>query len=208
MRKKTEEKRQAILAAARQTFRESGFETSSMDDIAMRAGASKATVYGYFPSKEALFLEVILDVGEAHGDAAFKELIASENLSDGLRRFGEQHLAFISTPGAIALARLAITEGGRSGLGREFYARGPGAMIERLARYLEGASQRGQLRKCDPNQMAEHLISLYEAGLLIRCLFGYPLQLDEQRRDTSVARAVDVFMNFYGVPRDDAKPEW
>jgi AcrR family transcriptional regulator len=200
MRKKTEEKRQTIVEAAKDVFRERGYETSSVSDIASRAGASKATVYSYFPSKEALFMEVILEAGQEHGEAAFSELVASESLTDGLRRLGERHLTFISTPEALALARLAIMEGERSTLGREFYERGPGMLIERLAEYLDGAAAKGLLRREDPRWMAEHLKSLYEAGITERRLFGSGVQLEPREVHDAVARAVDIFLNYYGTP--------
>jgi len=199
MRKKTEQKRQTILDAAREIFLESGFETSSMDDIAARAAVSKATVYSYFPSKDALFMEVLIEAGTTHGEAAFGELFASEDLAEGLRRFGERQLTFISTPGALALARLAINEGERSSLGRDFYARGPGVMVDRLAQYLEKAIAKSQLREGNARQMAEHLNALYEAGIVLPRLFGLDIVLDDEQQRAHVARAVDIFLGYYAL---------
>ena len=65
MRTKTEEKRQAILDVAAATFGELGFERTSMSEICARLGGSKATIYNYFPSKEALFVEVMFQASEA-----------------------------------------------------------------------------------------------------------------------------------------------
>ena len=42
------EKRRKIIAAARKVFAEHGFERASVDQIATRAGVSKATVYNHF----------------------------------------------------------------------------------------------------------------------------------------------------------------
>ena len=55
MKTKTESKRQAIIQAAAEVFREVGFDRASMSDIRERIGGSKATLYNYFPSKEKLF---------------------------------------------------------------------------------------------------------------------------------------------------------
>ena len=71
MKTKTESKRQAILKAAAEVFREVGFERASMSDIRARIGGSKATLYNYFPSKEKLFFEVMyqakeLELGSDH----------------------------------------------------------------------------------------------------------------------------------------------
>ncbi len=56
------EHRQAILAAATETFARFGFKKTSIDDIARRAGIGKGTVYLHFESKEELFATVVRDV--------------------------------------------------------------------------------------------------------------------------------------------------
>jgi len=53
------ETRTAILAAARQLFTERGYRGASLDEIADVAGFSKGAVYSNWPSKEALFLELL-----------------------------------------------------------------------------------------------------------------------------------------------------
>jgi len=44
-----------VLQVAGQLFLRYGFEKTTMDDIAREAGVAKATLYRYWPSKEALF---------------------------------------------------------------------------------------------------------------------------------------------------------
>src|SRR5690606_8195549 len=63
--KKSDTRRQAILATATAVFSESGFDRASMSDISARMGCSKATLYSYFGSKEALFLELVEEATEA-----------------------------------------------------------------------------------------------------------------------------------------------
>src|SRR6185436_11159914 len=48
-----------ILDAALDVFAECGVAAARLEDIGKRAGVSKATIYLYFPNKEALFREVI-----------------------------------------------------------------------------------------------------------------------------------------------------
>lgn len=52
-------KRELILEAALKQFAEVGYDKATMQSIAKRAGVGKGTTYEYFPSKEALFMEVI-----------------------------------------------------------------------------------------------------------------------------------------------------
>jgi AcrR family transcriptional regulator len=58
--------RERILDAALKELEESGFANATMEAIADRAGASKATVYRWWPNKAAVFIE------------AFRETIAPE----------------------------------------------------------------------------------------------------------------------------------
>lgn len=60
-----------ILAAALACFAEKGFAGTRLDDVAARAGLSKAGIYLYFPDKEALFVAVIeANIGTALDAAA------------------------------------------------------------------------------------------------------------------------------------------
>src|SRR5216683_3337927 len=53
------ERRKAILAAALQEFSARGFAAARLDDVAVRAGIAKGTIYLYFQDKEALFQDLI-----------------------------------------------------------------------------------------------------------------------------------------------------
>jgi AcrR family transcriptional regulator len=87
-----------LLAAALARFREVGYSTARIEEIAAAAGVTVGTVYRYFPGKEALFAAVIerhLDAGwsrgreitEAYGSQTPREVLALllERLADSLR---------------------------------------------------------------------------------------------------------------------------
>lgn len=59
-RQKSDEKREAILAAASAEFAERDFHDVLMDDVSARAGVGKGTLYRYFPTKEELFIATVL----------------------------------------------------------------------------------------------------------------------------------------------------
>ena len=58
-RPRSEKARQAILAAASEALLARGLSGVSMDAIAERAGVSKATIYRWWPTKEALALDAL-----------------------------------------------------------------------------------------------------------------------------------------------------
>jgi TetR/AcrR family transcriptional regulator len=52
-------RRASIIDATLTLFRAGGFDDTRLEDIGRLAGVSKATVYRYFESKEAIFLELL-----------------------------------------------------------------------------------------------------------------------------------------------------
>ena len=66
-RPRSETARQAILAAAMELLLDQGLHAMSMDDVARRAGVSKATIYRWWPSKERLALDALAAEWAASG---------------------------------------------------------------------------------------------------------------------------------------------
>ncbi len=62
MATQSEIKYNRLMEQAEGLFLEQGYRAVSMDQIAEAAGISKMTIYKHFPSKEALFIEVILSL--------------------------------------------------------------------------------------------------------------------------------------------------
>jgi AcrR family transcriptional regulator len=60
-RPRSEKARSAILQAAAEMLLRRGLRAMSVDAVAQRAGVSKATIYRWWPSKEMLALDALLD---------------------------------------------------------------------------------------------------------------------------------------------------
>jgi AcrR family transcriptional regulator len=58
-----DERRRQLLDVACVEFAERGFHATAMDDLALAAGVTKPVFYQHFPSKRALFVAVLEDVG-------------------------------------------------------------------------------------------------------------------------------------------------
>src|SRR4051812_41247107 len=80
VREGSAQKREAILAAARQLFLGDGFERTSVDAIAATAGVSKRTVYDYFGDKRTLLVAVVEQAVQALSAAV--GIAIDENLRD------------------------------------------------------------------------------------------------------------------------------
>lgn len=59
------QRRKSILESTLALFEDVGFDCTKLADIGRRAGVSKASVYRYFESKEAIFLELLAAESEA-----------------------------------------------------------------------------------------------------------------------------------------------
>jgi AcrR family transcriptional regulator len=64
-RRDPEDRRAAILAAARRVFADAPYEAVNMSDVARAAGVSRALVNHYFGSKRELFIETLRAVAAA-----------------------------------------------------------------------------------------------------------------------------------------------
>ncbi|NOY99444.1 MAG: TetR/AcrR family transcriptional regulator [Chloroflexi bacterium] len=59
MQQRSETTRAHILDAARKLFARSGYESASVDAICAEAGVSKGAFYHHFPTKQAIFLQLL-----------------------------------------------------------------------------------------------------------------------------------------------------
>ncbi|HKG36224.1 MAG TPA: TetR/AcrR family transcriptional regulator [Solirubrobacterales bacterium] len=89
------DRREAILAAALDAFATGGYHETSLEDVAERAGISKALIYEHFPSKRDLF-GALLDtyVGELM-HRVVGTITAAEPGEERLRAGIESFLAFV-----------------------------------------------------------------------------------------------------------------
>jgi AcrR family transcriptional regulator len=198
MKTKTEAKRQTIIKAATEVFREVGFERASMDEIRARIGGSKATLYNYFPSKEKLFFEVMYQAKELELGAITAALNAdADDLRLELLRFGQRLLPVLYSPDSIAIRRLAIAELGHSDIGKVVFEGATLPIEKRVAEFLGKAMKRRVLRTADPKIAAVHLLSLLESEFLQRVLLGMLDSVKPGMVKGAVGRAVEVFLLGY-----------
>jgi AcrR family transcriptional regulator len=62
----THQTRQTLLDTAAEEFARQGYDQANINTISTRAGFAKGTIYNYFPSKQALLLEVIDSIAQEH----------------------------------------------------------------------------------------------------------------------------------------------
>lgn len=161
-------RRSEILAVAEIVFLEHGFEKTSVDDIAARAGASKATMYKYFGNKEGLFSEVLHEIVPDIPGNLVKELDGDKSFRDMLLDWSLQIIDMVTAPRPISMYRLIVTEATRnSRMNVIHYESGPRATHKELVAFLREATNRGHIH-CDvPESMAR---------LFAAAAFGEPFE--------------------------------
>ncbi|HEX4183421.1 MAG TPA: TetR/AcrR family transcriptional regulator [Caulobacteraceae bacterium] len=151
-------RRLAILDAAKAVFFDDGYQLASMDRIAERAGTTKRTVYGYFPSKEALFGAVV----EKACASVVSQLPGVDRLppdpEQGLHAFAQASAELMGSPNCIKLERLILAEAERHPHFAATLAQAFDAGEAKLAAYLDGCIRQGRLRPHDP-ALAARLLS-------------------------------------------------
>lgn len=196
MKVRTEARREAIVQEAAKLFRELGYERASMSELAQRLGGSKATLYGYFPSKEELFVAVIQAMGELHLSEAMAKLSTArpEDFEGALRRFGEALVALANEVGSMAVYRMVIGEAGRSDVGELFFDTGPARCIDAVSQFMRSAMTRGDLRPGKPEVVARQFLALLNAESEDRLFQRQPAPLTRAQVRAMVERAIDVFL--------------
>lgn len=188
-----------VLDVAAEVFVELGFQGASTNLIAARAGASKASLYARFPSKEDLFVAVL----KHRMDGIFEEVAGtiSNNrpLRKALREFGKRLVQSGLSDAQIALIRIVGMETTRfPQLGRRFYQLGPERGRRSLAEYLEVQVKQGALRDADPHVMAEHFFGLVAGAALFSRLLGVRSHRSMMERSPRhIEQAVETFLRAY-----------
>lgn len=150
---RSEETKQAILAAARSLFGERGYEAVTMREIAKVAGCSHTTIYIYFADKEALLHQLAMGPLEALREQIEAALAEPErSAEERLRALTWRFLNFsLRQPTLYAIA---------------FQARGsrvdeaePALAVQRLRNQLFGLLQRAVTACLPPGDRPEQLLA-------------------------------------------------
>jgi len=200
-RVRTEEKRSEIVRIASEAFDELGYDRCSMAAISERLGGSKATLYGYFCSKEEL-LRAVLDCQVASEfEQVMHELLDEPDLRAGLIRLGIAYHKKRLSSLPVANIRCIVNQPPCSSMGKEFYANVLRPAFESGARQMKELMDRGRLKRADPWVVLMHWKGLNDWDLFERRLIGAirgPEDVDIKRVATLAA---DAFLKLYG-PED------
>jgi len=188
----------AIVNAASRLFLENGFDGTSMDEVAKRAGVSKQTVYSHFSSKELLFGESIrAAIAKYYPDLAL-EKIKEHSLEVDLRAVCENYARLLLGDDAMAMFRLLVGAAPKGpALAKIFWESGPNDMELKLEEFLQMWVDRGELVINDTQKAASRLITLVKGRPHFMHSIGLTSSVGEEELQTTVDEAVEAFLRIY-----------
>ena len=179
-------KQEKILEAAKSLFLSQGYRTTSMDEVAEKAGVTKQTVYRYFPSKEELFKAMLNMISPVERKHAFGDGDVRDELILFADKFVTQHLS----DERLGIFRLMITEGDKAGgIGEVFFNIGPQIRHKNLSDYFEK-----KLITDNPEKDARIFMSMllyFRVGILI----GVSPMPGKEWIDSHCAYVTDLFLS-------------
>lgn len=190
-----DERRDHIIAVAAEAFAQEGYGATSMSSIAARLGGSKATLYKYFPSKEALF-EAVMGQRCDRMLAPLRTLRSSDSddLETLLAGFGVRFLEKIYEPGAHDVFQMIHAEGPRfPELANAFLRAGPDAVMEELCATLGRFAAAGQITCPDLRLAAGQFLGMLRGDSHLRFAIGARAVPDRAEIERQAAQAARVF---------------
>ena len=193
---KSRTRREQILDAAFHTFSQHGFRETAMDEIAAAANTSKGGIYFHFPTKEAVFREVMRSTADRLA-AKVERAVAAE--TDPIARAeAALRTVLLTFSGHRATARLLFVDA--VGAGRVFLAE-TAALHARFAgmirAYLEEAVDSGAIPPLDAE-----LTSRAWFGALNEVVARWLLADEPDRLDDNYPALRAILLRSVGVPEE------
>ena len=198
-------KREEILAIATEVFLREGYGRASMDQVHVRVGGSKRTLYNYFPSKEALFEAIVTEVSD-RVLAALRPPLGDDDLRRTLMKMGTDYLRVLLSPNGLALYRAMVSEAPHfPELARTFFDNGPRRASLHLAGFFSDQKAKGLIEVANPQTAAEHFLGAVRGNVHLEAVLSAQ-QPTKQRIKASVRQAVETFLQGVLVGRATALP--
>jgi AcrR family transcriptional regulator len=170
-----EQKRIAIVAAARRAFLDSGYAQTSMDAIAELAQVSVKTIYRHFENKDELFSAVMQAVCHDHGVPSGEQNVATVAVRypwfddasvQGLTAGGKEYLDHVLSDEQLSLYRVVTRDAHRfPELGRRYQREVVSGRAEIFVKYIDRCARTNKWKVKSPRDAGNVFETLLRAGL-------------------------------------------
>lgn len=193
----SQQKRQAIINAARSAFQQSGVQGTSMDKLAELAQVSKRTVYNHFASKEQLVIEILSDLWQETLVLPDMHFQVEQNLTAQLNQLLLIEIELISSDEYLNLNRVALGHFlfQPEALDKALASYQP--METALARWLQGAQKAKQLNKIDLIFAYNQLHNLIKGSCFWPQVLGIAKPLDKKEQQHLAKESAQMFLSRY-----------
>src|SRR5882757_1237409 len=192
-----------IIEAATAAFIAKGYDGTSMEEIATKAGASKQTVYKHFTDKETLFTEVVECTASQTNDiveSVTMLLSEAKFMEGGLQQLARRMTTTLMDDELLKLRRLIIANADRMPqLGRSWYEKGFERMLASVASCFQKLTSRGLLQTSDPRLAASHLFGMLLWIPMNEAMFTGNNPRSKADLERHADASVEAFLAAYGV---------
>jgi TetR/AcrR family transcriptional regulator of autoinduction and epiphytic fitness len=196
-KKLTERKREDIIRAAKDEFRDRGFSGTSMDRIAEVAGVSKRTVYNHFDSKETLFKAVAQDMCDIFQSISEYPYDPGAPLRLQLETIATRQMEFLCADRTLRLFKMLTAETlAAPELTKPIIENFEKESVG-LYKWIKAAADDGKLRVANPVWAGRQFMALLESFTTFPYLFGMEYVHDKAQQEAVVDSAVDMFLGHY-----------
>jgi AcrR family transcriptional regulator len=199
-RRRPEARPEEVLDAALDAFMAHGYAATRMEDVARACGLSKAALYLYFPSKEAIFRALVAGRLQPLREAAEAAVAAAQDdVVGGLRAIIGFWVTVAGDERLAALPRLVLSEASQF---PEIAAAYHEMMVSRASEAIGGLIERGMaqglFRPVDPQAAARMLLAPLALDLWRRHAFAGLEPAPRAPADVA-ALTLDLFLNGVGA---------
>ncbi|MBG0761194.1 TetR family transcriptional regulator [Vibrio cidicii] len=195
--KVTEQKRLALIEAAKDEFTAYGFNAANMDRVCEKAATSKRTLYRHFESKELLFTAAINSMVEQQTSRLSFVYQSDVDLESQLKTYLTSKMAGLYRDIGLPVVRMIVGEFIREPeLAQRYLALMGGKDLE-LKRWLDVAIEEGRLCHGDSQTMLTTLLNLFHGQFLWPQLVANLAQPNEQDQQAHINEIVRIFLCAY-----------
>ena len=197
-----EEKRAAIVAAARKAFLEGGYSQTSMDGIAEAAEVSVKTIYRHYENKDELFSAVMQTVCGDNGIPPGEQNVAALALRyrwfddasvQGLMAGGIEYLNHVLSDEQLSLYRVVTRDAHRfPELGRRYHKEVVSGRSKIFVEYVDRCARTNKLKLKNAQNAGNVFEGLLRAGIFEELLHG--IRVFERRDVVAHCRSVASVM--------------
>jgi TetR/AcrR family transcriptional repressor of mexJK operon len=193
-----EQKRAAIVAAARKAFLDGGYSQTSMDCIAEAAEVSVKTIYRHYENKDELFSAVMQAVCGDNGIPSGEQNVAALVLRypwfddasvQGLTAGGIEYLNHVLSDEQLSLYRVVTRDAHRfPELGRRYHRELVSGRSKIFVQYLDRCAHANKWKLRNPRNAGNVFEALLRAGIFEELLHG--IRVFEKRNVVAHSRSV------------------